>query len=556
MMKRFSLFACTFGAFFLPVGSFAATLTPQQVLDRGLILAVQEQRSVRSSFELDIRSSSKLLKKDLYSSGDEARRVRLALNSESFMRSGGNMDGVFTLRVPQFDMSAGGQPIQVQNPFTLEVRLINKVVYVRVSDVAPLLLEQLPVAAASSSEPNLRALIGTWIKIDPSELGQDAQDLSAFSPEVSSVARASSMDELRALVAPGSVFQITGTEKRYKNEAGEQLLRLRVRINPRFVDRILDAEDAQAVKAGGKKMTAKARATARKGMVTSFAPLKLVAVVNMTKGTLDRVEGAYVKSESVYRYEWKNNKEKKYYNGKTTTDIRFGVSMQAIADRQISVPEPSLSFKTLMDQWKEAMMQGVPTSTPEAVEIPQAPSPTPGLSELSPVTAADHIRGDAQAPVTVTVYSDYEDPFSQRHVASIQRLLTEFPHDVRVVYRNYPLSSIHPNAQVAAEASECAGRVGGSMAFWSMHDLLFVNSTNLGSASFTNLASQIGLNPQAFELCMNAHEGADKVNQDVTTGNNAWVDGTPATFINGSLMSGAMPYEDLRQSVMRAIAQR
>ena len=108
---------------------------------------------------------------------------------------------------------------------------------------------------------------------------------------------------------------------------------------------------------------------------------------------------------------------------------------------------------------------------------------------------------------------------------------------------------------MAAEAPECAGRVGGSFAFCTMHDYLFTNGANLGTVAYTTAASQQGLNPQAFETCMNGHQGADKINENLMTGSNAEVTGTPATFINGVLYSGAVGYEQLRQGVMHAMGR-
>jgi protein-disulfide isomerase len=555
MMKRFSLLACV-STFLLPLTTFAAAPTPQQVLDRGLMNTVQQQRQAeRSSVDFDIRYDTAVLKKDLYGSGNEHMRMRAVLSSDTFVRGAVDADGIFSLRVPQFEYKTDKEPlVKVPNPFNLEVRLVNHVVYIRVSDVAPALLAQLP-ATTSPGESDLRALIGAWIKIDPAELGADMQDFSMLSTGITDATKDANLKDLRALLS-GSVFQVVSVESRTKNSAGDQMMRLRIRLNPTFIDRLVSYQDAQAVKMGGVKMTAKQRAAAKKELQTALAPLKLVAVVNATKMTLDRVEAVYVKTDSIYRYDYRNGKEKKYYNGKSTMDIRFGISLQGITDRSVPIPEGAISLKTLVDQWKQAV--AIPETNPEEpVQVlpPLLNDPFPPATTVTPVDGSDHIRGNAQAPVTVIVYSDYECPFCQQHAPNIQRLLMEFPQDVRVVYRNYPLS-FHPHAQEAAEAAECVGRVAGSSAFWSMHDQLFAQGSNLGAVSYTSLATQLGVNPQSFVACMNAHESVGKVNQDVMTGNQSGVNGTPATFINGVLISGAVPYESLRQAVQQALPRR
>lgn len=561
MVKRVSLLVCTVSTFLLPLTSFAAALTPQQALDRSLLNAAQERRAENTAFELDIRHDTKVLKKDLSASGNQKARVRLAITTDTFMRSLVESDGIVTIRVPQFEWESGrDQPIRVQNPMTLELRVVNQVLYLRVSDVAPVLLAELP--ASSPGEPDLRSLIGTWIKIDPAELAEGSRDLGLFSPKMTEASPLSNLEEIKALLAPGSVFQVTGIERRYRASSGDQMMRLRVHVHPKFIDRILAYVDARALKTGGVKMTAKERATSKKQFQTLLAPLKLVAVVNATKTTLDRVEGSYVKTDSVYRYEWKNNRQVKYYNGKSTTDVRFGVSMRAIPDREVAIPEGAVSLKALLDQWKQANQLSEPSASPD---VPPAPPETDPwsipdssgvpMSSVTPVNGSDHIRGNAQAPVTVIVYSDYECPGCQRHAPEVNRLLQEFPQDVRVVYRMFPLATIHPNAQMAAEASECAGRVGGSFGFWGMHDYLFTNGANLGTVSYTTAAAQQGLNPQAFEACMNAHEGSGKINENLMTGENAGVTGTPATFINGTFYSGAVGYDQLRQGVLQALGR-
>ncbi len=187
---------------------------------------------------------------------------------------------------------------------------------------------------------------------------------------------------------------------------------------------------------------------------------------------------------------------------------------------------------------------------------PGAPQPTVPSKPVKPVEAQDHIRGNKNAKVTLIEYSDYECPFCKRHEPSMLQALKDFPNDVRVVYRHYPLTSIHPNAQKAAEAAECAAKLGGDDAFWKMHDKLFGRSPDLAPASLEAMAKEIGLNQAGFKTCLDSGEMKARVDGDTASGNDSGVEGTPATFINGQLVSGAVPYETMKAQIQAAGASK
>ncbi len=173
------------------------------------------------------------------------------------------------------------------------------------------------------------------------------------------------------------------------------------------------------------------------------------------------------------------------------------------------------------------------------------PTPTPTPSSAAPVKAVsdtDHIKGDKNAKVTLIEYSDFECPFCKRFEPSVQQALKDFPKDVRLVYRHFPLRSLHPSAQKAAEASECAAKLGGNDAFWKMHAKLIAMDP-MSVELMKQAAKDIGLDQGKFNTCLDTGEMANRVNQDFNEGGAAGVEGTPATFINGQLVSGAVPYE-------------
>ncbi len=183
-------------------------------------------------------------------------------------------------------------------------------------------------------------------------------------------------------------------------------------------------------------------------------------------------------------------------------------------------------------------------------QVVQAP-PTGGAGAPTQQAAApvkpfdaknDHWRGGKDAKVTLIEYSDFECPFCKRFEPTLEQALKDFPKDLRVVYRHFPLSSIHPSAQKAAEASECAAKLGGNDAFWKMHKKL-IDTATLSVDAMKNAAKDIGLDQGKFNSCLDSGEMANKVQQDFNEGGSAGVEGTPANFINGQLVSGAVPYE-------------
>lgn len=171
--------------------------------------------------------------------------------------------------------------------------------------------------------------------------------------------------------------------------------------------------------------------------------------------------------------------------------------------------------------------------------------------ELAPITGDEHIIGGDldKAKVVLVEYSDFECPFCAKHHPSMQQLLDTFGDDVALVYRHFPLS-FHPEAEPAALASECAAEQG---AFWEYGDTLVENQDKLGDDYYVELAGDLGLNVNKFTDCYESEKYADAVDEDYQSGITAGVKGTPATFINGQLVSGAVPYETLEEIVQSII---
>lgn len=184
-------------------------------------------------------------------------------------------------------------------------------------------------------------------------------------------------------------------------------------------------------------------------------------------------------------------------------------------------------------------------------------APVPGNGDapggvLAPITEADHIRGDInKAKVVMVEYSDFECPFCERHHPSMLQAMEDFGDDIAWVYRHYPLS-FHPDAVPSAEASECAAEQG---EFWGFADAMFENQGSLGDTLYKSTAEDLGLNMKKFNDCYESGKYADVVTAGLQSGTTAGVSGTPATFINGALVSGAVPYATLKDAIEQTLAQ-
>lgn len=211
----------------------------------------------------------------------------------------------------------------------------------------------------------------------------------------------------------------------------------------------------------------------------------------------------------------------------------------------------SLMFKGGLPT-KGAAKVAAPSAAAPSVAAPSAAAPSVGaLPELSD---ADHVRGDADAPVTIYEYSDFECPFCSRFHPTMVQALQEYDGKVKWVYRHFPLS-FHPSALPAANAAECAGEQG---KFWEYADELFANQTSLGAALYTKIAGDLGLNMSKFDDCVAASTYASAISADQAGGVAAGITGTPGSIIVAAdgtkqLVPGAIPYEQLKAMIDAAL---
>jgi len=159
--------------------------------------------------------------------------------------------------------------------------------------------------------------------------------------------------------------------------------------------------------------------------------------------------------------------------------------------------------------------------------------------------------GPEDAPITIVEFSDYQCPFCLRwHEQVYEPLLNAYPGKIRLVYRHFPLTSIHPDAFPAAEAAMCAGD---QNAYWQFHEKLF-SSSALGSNVYSQYAQELGLDMTAFESCITEQKFKEAVQADLDFAVDLGVRSTPTFFINGLAIVGAQPLDIFKQVIDKELA--
>ncbi|MBU1132192.1 DsbA family protein [Patescibacteria group bacterium] len=168
-------------------------------------------------------------------------------------------------------------------------------------------------------------------------------------------------------------------------------------------------------------------------------------------------------------------------------------------------------------------------------------------NEVPPVTNEDYFEGGENASVVVIEYTDFECPYCYRHYETTKQLVEAYGDKIKLVVRHYPLP-FHANAQKASEAAECAGEQG---KFWQMYDALFAanNAKDMSVDKWKATAKTLGMNTANFNDCLDSGKYADYIQQVAAAGAGAGVEGTPATFINGNFVSGAVPFDSLKEAI-------
>lgn len=182
----------------------------------------------------------------------------------------------------------------------------------------------------------------------------------------------------------------------------------------------------------------------------------------------------------------------------------------------------------------------------------QNPEPTPEFKRYDVPIDDDPVLGAEDAEITLIEFSDYECPFCRRwHTEVFDRIREDYPDQVRFVYRDFPLTSLHPNAVPAAEAANCANE---QEAFWDYNEKLFKGQEELNEELYLQYAQELELDMQAFEECIEEGRYNEEVMADYQYAASLGVQSTPTFFLNGIPLVGAQPYEVFKEVIEQELA--
>jgi protein-disulfide isomerase len=248
-------------------------------------------------------------------------------------------------------------------------------------------------------------------------------------------------------------------------------------------------------------------------------------------------QAAKAKNMTAQAYEEAEMKTRIKPVGESDVVTFYQANINQMQGRSVEVMAPAIR-RYLQDQQSEAarasLIADLRKSGPEVRTLFDAPRNT------IEVTADDPSIGSASAPVTLVEFSDFQCPFCQRVAPTLKQVKEKYGDKVRVVWKDFPLTQIHPQAFKAGEAAHCAADQG---KFWEYHDRLFANQQALQPNDLKKHATDLGLDATAFASCLDTSKYGERVRDGVAEGSRLGVNSTPTIYINGRVLSGAQPFE-------------
>ncbi len=177
---------------------------------------------------------------------------------------------------------------------------------------------------------------------------------------------------------------------------------------------------------------------------------------------------------------------------------------------------------------------------------------------FAPLTSRDHRRGGEAPLVTWVEYSDFECSFCARFYPTTHEILEAYPYQVQLIYRHFPNTGSHEYSYEKAMATECAWDQGGDDAFWTYHDFLFESANasgiGVGYEDLFSVSELMGLDSDEFTECLENETFGYRVTEDMLTGMNAGVEGTPSSFVIGpdgavQIVKGSIGFEDAKELI-------
>jgi protein-disulfide isomerase len=215
----------------------------------------------------------------------------------------------------------------------------------------------------------------------------------------------------------------------------------------------------------------------------------------------------------------------------------YQANQNQMQGRPLDVMAPAISRyleEQRRNEARSALVVELRKGAPALRVMIDAPRHTVSLAPTDPALGA------SAAPVTIVEFSDFQCPFCQRVAPTLKRVRETYGDKVRIVWKDFPLTQIHPQAFKAGEAGHCAAEQG---KFWEYHDRLFANQQALQLDDLKKYAADLGLDAARFNACVDSSKYGDRVREGVSQGSRLGVNSTPTVYVNGRLLSGAQPYE-------------
>jgi protein-disulfide isomerase len=210
---------------------------------------------------------------------------------------------------------------------------------------------------------------------------------------------------------------------------------------------------------------------------------------------------------------------------------------------KVSEQITSYLHQQAQEQRRQALLKELQPHYPVTVAL-RAPT-------VEVATEGEPFLGPTSAPVTIVEFSDFQCPYCRQAQSTLKQLMAAYEGKIKLVFRDFPLRNIHPQAQKAAEAAQCAAE---QQKFWPYHDRLFA-STSLQMDDLKKFAQELELNMEQFTSCLDSSKSAAGIDADMQAGQQAGVNATPTFFVNGHPLSGAASYERFKELVDTALEQ-
>lgn len=194
----------------------------------------------------------------------------------------------------------------------------------------------------------------------------------------------------------------------------------------------------------------------------------------------------------------------------------------------------------------------------QQVTAAAAPAAQPANLNIRPPAATDHIIGSPSAPIVLVEYSDFQCPFCAMIYPTLKTIVASSNGQIAWVQRDFPLSSIHPNAEPAANAAECIAALAGNSAYWQFADAIFADQSKMSDAYYAALAKQFGADPAKYKACVSAKTYQSAIDADTSEAEQNGGNGTPFTVVvntkTGKMapISGALPETQI-MSVIKSV---